>query len=96
LGLTAFAAINSAARIWPDLIANVQIHSETKRSPLEPFAEEKGRLRPLPAPADETGWRDVPDSAQRPLPRRHRHEPILGALAVCLIDSKRRSFARWH
>ncbi|MCX6943542.1 MAG: IS21 family transposase [Opitutales bacterium] len=65
LGLTDFAAINPAARIWLDTIANVRIHGETKRSPLELFAEEKGRLRPLPALPYDTGVvRTTPVSAR--------------------------------
>src|SRR5665213_135234 len=52
---TDFAAIGPAARIWLDSIANVRIHGETKRAPVELFAEEKERLRPLPALPYDTG-----------------------------------------
>jgi len=43
-----FAAVNPAAAVWRDTIANVRLHGETQRKPLEHFAEEKPRLRPLP------------------------------------------------
>lgn len=55
LDLTDFAAFNPAARIWLDTIANVRIHGETKKSPMELFAEEKGRLKAMPAQPYDTG-----------------------------------------
>jgi transposase len=49
LELTDFAPLNPAARVWLDTVANVRLHGETQRRPLELFlAEEKPRLRPLP------------------------------------------------
>lgn len=45
-GLT---AINAAARLWLETVANVRKHSETKRTPEEFLAEERAHLRPLPA-----------------------------------------------
>ncbi len=48
LDLPAFAAVNPAAVVWRDTIANLRVHGETHRKPLEHFAEEKPRLRPLP------------------------------------------------
>ena len=44
----AFEAVNPAARQWLDTVANVRPHGETRRKPLEMFAEEKPRLGPLP------------------------------------------------
>jgi transposase len=49
LDLPSFDAINPAARLWCDTIANVRIHGETKRKPIEMFEEEKASLLPLPA-----------------------------------------------
>ncbi|MGE3310073.1 MAG: IS21 family transposase [Limisphaerales bacterium] len=48
LDIPSFAAVNPAAVVWRDTIANLRLHGETHRKPLEHFAEEKPRLRPLP------------------------------------------------
>jgi len=53
LELADFSAINPAARVWLETVANVRIHGETHRRPLDLFEEERGRLRPLnPSPYD--------------------------------------------
>jgi transposase len=51
LELPPFPALNPAGRNWMDTVANVRLHGETKCKPLERFAQEKSRLRPLPAMA---------------------------------------------
>lgn len=51
LELTDFAPLNPAARVWLDTVANVRLHGETQRRPVELFREEKPQLRPLPAAA---------------------------------------------
>ena len=43
-----FSALNPAARIWMDTTANVRIHGETHKRPLDLFAEERSALRPGP------------------------------------------------
>ena len=43
-----FAAINPAARIWLDTIANVRIHGETRKKPAEMLLSELPHLLPLP------------------------------------------------
>ena len=48
LEIPSFAAIHPAANQWRDTIANVRLHGETHRKPIDLFAEEKSRLRPLP------------------------------------------------
>jgi transposase len=48
LEIPSFAAIHPAAIQWRDTVANVRIHGETHRRPIDLFAEEKPRLRPLP------------------------------------------------
>jgi transposase len=48
LDIASFAAVNPAAVQWRDTIANVRLHGETHRKPIEMFTEEKPRLRPLP------------------------------------------------
>ncbi len=51
LELPPFPALNPSGRNWLDTVANVRIHGETKCKPSERFAQEKSRLRPLPAMA---------------------------------------------
>lgn len=48
LDLPSFAPVNPAAIQWRDTIANVRVHGETHRQPVELFAQEKPRLKPLP------------------------------------------------
>ena len=43
-----FAAINPAARIWLDTVANVRIHGETRKKPAEMLIAERPHLLPLP------------------------------------------------
>jgi transposase len=46
--LADFAAINPAASIWLDTIANVRIHGETRKIPAEMLLSELPHLQPLP------------------------------------------------
>jgi len=48
LDIPDFSAINTAARNWLESIANIRIHGETRKKPLELFQEEKTQLQPLP------------------------------------------------
>jgi transposase len=43
-----FSQLNPAAKLWLETVANQREHGSTKRKPEEMFAEEKGRLKPLP------------------------------------------------
>jgi hypothetical protein len=53
LDLTDFSAINPTAKVWLDTVANVRMHRETHRRPVDMFVEEKARLRPNnPSPYD--------------------------------------------
>ena len=47
LELTEFGAIQAAARVWLDATANVRIHGETHRRPVDLFQEERPHLQPL-------------------------------------------------
>ena len=47
-------ALNAAARRWMEGVANVRIHGETRKPPLELLAIEAPALRPLPAVAADT------------------------------------------
>jgi len=49
LDIPDFAAIHPAARHWLDTIANVRIHGETRKRPLELFEKERPCLYALPA-----------------------------------------------
>ena len=49
LEIPSFAAIHPAAAQWLRTVANVRIHGETRRKPIEMFQEEKARLKRLPA-----------------------------------------------
>ncbi len=48
LDLPQFDAMANMCRQWLDTIANVRIHGETRRKPVEMFYEEKASLSPLP------------------------------------------------
>lgn len=47
LELSDFSAINPAARIWLDTIANVRIHGETHQRPCDMFEQERAHLKAL-------------------------------------------------
>jgi transposase len=58
-------ALNTAARHWMDTVANVRIHGETHKRPIELFALEKPHLNALPPlPADTGVIRSVPTSSR--------------------------------
>jgi hypothetical protein len=48
LDIPSFAAGNPGAIQWRDPIANVRMHGETHRKPIDLFTEEKPRRKPLP------------------------------------------------
>lgn len=48
LELPSFEAVNPASDHWLRTVANVRIHGETHRKPLEMFEEEKPKLKALP------------------------------------------------
>jgi transposase len=48
LDIPEFSAVNPAIKQWLKTIANVRIHGETKKKPIELFLEEKPKLRLLP------------------------------------------------
>jgi transposase len=47
LELTDFSAINPAALLWLETIANVRLHGETRQRPIDMFGEERVHLLPL-------------------------------------------------
>lgn len=48
LDIPDFSALHPAARLWLDNIANVRIHGETHKRPVDLFDEERPYLSPLP------------------------------------------------
>ena len=48
LEISDFSALNPAARIWLDTVANVRKHKTTQKQPLELFAQDRASMRPLP------------------------------------------------
>ena len=48
LDIPDFRTLNPAARHWLDTVANVRVHGETHKRPLDLFALERDQLRPLP------------------------------------------------
>ncbi|RLC10127.1 MAG: IS21 family transposase [Deltaproteobacteria bacterium] len=48
LEISDFSHLNPAVRIWLDTIANVRIHGETHKRPVDLFAEEQPRMQPGP------------------------------------------------
>ena len=48
LEISDFSHLNPAARIWLETIANVRIHGETHKRPVDMFVEEQPRLQPGP------------------------------------------------
>lgn len=49
LEISDFSVLAPAARTWLDEVANVRIHGETRRRPVDLFAEEHDRLQPMAA-----------------------------------------------
>jgi transposase len=43
-----FTALGPAVKLWQDTIANVRVHGETHKKPLDMFAEEQPHLLPVP------------------------------------------------
>jgi hypothetical protein len=53
LDLADFSAINPAARVWLDTIANVRVHGETRQRPVDLFIQERPHMKPFnPLPYD--------------------------------------------
>ncbi len=53
LDLPHFAALNPAVRVWLETVANVRLHRETQRRPVDLWTEERAHLQPVnPRPFD--------------------------------------------
>ena len=47
LELPDFGALQPAAQLWVDTVANVRVHGQTRQRPIDRFEEERAKLRPL-------------------------------------------------
>jgi len=97
LELPPWAALNSAARHWLETIANVRIHGQTHKTPLELFEQEKLRLKPLPQmPYDVATIRSLPvNSRFRVIFETNRYSApahLAGASVVAKIYPDRLAF----
>jgi hypothetical protein len=78
--------VQASARVWLDTVANVRIHGETQRRPIDLFAEERQHLRgPNPHPYDlartiaavaSSQFRITLDSNHYSVPSRYAHRPV--------------------
>lgn len=64
LELPAFAALNPAVAVWLETVANVRLHRETQRRPVDLWAEERAHLQPVNPRSFEVG-RVLPVRANR-------------------------------
>jgi transposase len=65
LDLPGFAALHAAVRVWLDSVANVRLHRETHRRPVDLWTEERPHLLPVnPRPFDVGRVRTVRASRQ--------------------------------
>lgn len=65
LDIPSFEALPPAARLWLDQTANIRLHAETRRKPIEMFEEEKPHLGKLPViPYDCAVLQSVPATSQ--------------------------------
>lgn len=97
LELPPWAALNPAARLWLETIANVRLHGQTRQTPRERFQEEQPKLQPITAlPYDTALVRSVPvNSRFRVLVDTNRYSgpaPLAGASLIAKIDPQRLSF----
>jgi transposase len=97
LELPPWAALNPAARHWLETIANVRLHGQTHKTPLELFEEEKSKLKPMPAlPYDVATVHPLPvNSRFRVLFETNRYSVpahLAGATLVAKIYPERLAF----
>lgn len=55
LSIPDFSVIGPAARLWLQNVANTRLHGETRKKPIDLFAEEKSKLKPLAAAPYDVG-----------------------------------------
>jgi transposase len=97
LELPPWTALNPAARHWLETIANVRIHGQTHKTPLELFEQEKLKLKPMSAlPYDVATVRSLPvNSRFRVIFETNRYSVparLAGATVVAKIYPDRLAF----
>jgi len=55
LDIADFSHVNPAMKTWLDTIANVRLHGETHKRPIDLFDEERAKLQPLPGASYDIG-----------------------------------------
>jgi transposase len=86
LELPDFAALQPAAQLWVDSVANVRVHGETHQRPLDLFVEERPKLQPLNPAGFDLGqvrsvratnqFRVALDSNAYSVPSRYANQPL--------------------
>jgi transposase len=77
LELPEFAAMQPAAALWVDTVANVRIHGHTQQRPIDRFEQERSFLRPLnPAGFDLASVRTVRATKQFRVPLESNHYTV--------------------
>ena len=81
-----FAALQPAAQLWVDSVANVRVHGETHQRPLDLFVEERPKLQPLNPAGFDLGqvrsvratnqFRVALDSNAYSVPSRYANQPL--------------------
>jgi len=87
LTLGEFCALQPAARLWLDEIANVRIHGETRQRPIDRFDDEKAALSLITVPAFDIGqirslrasnqFRVQLDTNRYSVPAEYASQPVL-------------------
>ncbi len=65
LQINDFSALNPAGRVWLDTIANMRIHGETHKRPVDLFKQEQAQLHPAPAVPFDVGTVDSVRASSR-------------------------------
>ncbi len=77
LELPDFGALQPAAQLWVDTVANVRVHGETHQRPIDRFEEERSRLRSLnPAGFDLAQVRTIRATKQFRVPLDSNHYSV--------------------
>ena len=82
LDIPDFATIAPAARHWLETVANVRIHGETRKRPVELFEKERPCLSALAENAFDVATVSQSQGFQ-PVPHHPGHQPLLGARRIC-------------
>jgi transposase len=89
LELPEFSALNPAARLWLDTVANVRLHGETHRRPLDLFQLEQTHLQPLnPMPYDIASIATLRASRQFRVPLDSNHYSVPAEFAATHVTLK--------